>query len=239
MGFGLGGMFGSIFWKLGLSESSISGRVSLFVNVAMNVAMLGCTRALQTLAVETRVVNLERMDEGYSASAYLSSKILAETPTDAVFPFIFGTVVYFMAGLNSPLGGGLKLTRYLATLLLQAHASSAVGLMVGCLSPSMEAANLLGPAVMIISLMLSGVSSAGGLIMLCYACICMYVIPETKKFLNYSLGRTTHMPVNSAVDSSKHTHAHTHTSKCKVAAFVDVCSFVLLLPCLSLIRRIG
>ncbi|CAM9708464.1 unnamed protein product, partial [Ectocarpus sp. 13 AM-2016] len=157
MGFGLGGMFGSIFWKLGLSESSISGRISLYVNVAMNVAMLGCTRALQTLAVETRVVNLERMDEGYSASAYLSSKILAEMPTDTVFPFIFGTVVYFMAGLNSPLGGGLKLTRYLATLLLQAHASSAVGLMVGCLSPSMEAANLLGPAVMIISLMLSGV----------------------------------------------------------------------------------
>ncbi|CAN0458887.1 unnamed protein product, partial [Ectocarpus sp. 12 AP-2014] len=63
MGFGLGGMFGSIFWKLGLSESSISGRISLYVNVAMNVAMLGCTRALQTLAVETRVVNLERMDE--------------------------------------------------------------------------------------------------------------------------------------------------------------------------------
>lgn len=33
-----------------------------------------------------------------------------------------------------------------------------MGLMVGCVSPSMEAANLTGPAVMIISLMLSGVS---------------------------------------------------------------------------------
>lgn len=63
MGFGLGGMFGSIFWKLGLSERSIAGRISLYVNVAMNVAMLGCIRALQTLAVETSVVNLERMDE--------------------------------------------------------------------------------------------------------------------------------------------------------------------------------
>lgn len=29
--------------------------------------------------------------QGYSASAYLSSKILAEMPTDAVFPLIFGT----------------------------------------------------------------------------------------------------------------------------------------------------
>ncbi len=29
--------------------------------------------------------------KGYSASAYLSSKILAEMPSDAVFPVIFGT----------------------------------------------------------------------------------------------------------------------------------------------------
>lgn len=29
--------------------------------------------------------------KGYSASAYLASKILAEIPTDGVFPLIFGT----------------------------------------------------------------------------------------------------------------------------------------------------
>lgn len=63
LGFGLGGVFGSIFWKLNLSEGCIPTRVSLFVNVAMNVAMFGCVRALQTLAVEATVVNLERMDE--------------------------------------------------------------------------------------------------------------------------------------------------------------------------------
>lgn len=63
MGFGLGGIFGSIFWRLGLSEGCIASRISLFVNVAMNVAMFGCVRALQTLAAEAGVVNLERMDE--------------------------------------------------------------------------------------------------------------------------------------------------------------------------------
>lgn len=63
LGIGLGGVFGSIFWKLSLQESSIQNRVSLFVNVAMNTAMFGCIRALQTLAVERGVVALERMDE--------------------------------------------------------------------------------------------------------------------------------------------------------------------------------
>lgn len=63
LGFGLGGVFGSIFWKLGLQESSIQNRISLFVNVAMNSAMFGCIRALQTLAIEKKVVALERMDQ--------------------------------------------------------------------------------------------------------------------------------------------------------------------------------
>ncbi|CAN0073259.1 unnamed protein product, partial [Laminaria digitata] len=113
LGFGLGGVFGSVFWKLSLNESSIQNRISLFVNVAMNTAMFGCIRALQTLAVERGVVSLERIDEGYSAGAYLASKILAELPMDTVFPLIFGTTVYFAAGLNAPVGGCVKLAKFL------------------------------------------------------------------------------------------------------------------------------
>lgn len=63
MGFGLGGMFGSIFWRLPLTESSIQNRVSLFANVAINTAMFACIRTLQTLAMERPVVAIERIDQ--------------------------------------------------------------------------------------------------------------------------------------------------------------------------------
>lgn len=38
-----------------------------------------------------RVLSVSAARKGYSASAYLSSKVLAELPTDGVFPLIFGT----------------------------------------------------------------------------------------------------------------------------------------------------
>ncbi|CAM9468595.1 unnamed protein product [Discosporangium mesarthrocarpum] len=158
-GFALGGVFGSIFWMMGLEESTIQNRVSLFVNIAINVSMFSCIRALQTLAVERPVIALERMDEGYSASSYFMAKVLAEIPVDMVFPIIFGSTVYFMAGLNKPIGGFTKLAKFLGILLLQGQASSALGLMVGCLSPSSEVANLLGPAIIVVFLMLGGVHS--------------------------------------------------------------------------------
>lgn len=157
LGFGLGSVFGSVFWKLPLTQSSIQNRISLFVNIAINTAMFTCIRALQTLAVERPVIALERMDQGYSPVAYMASKILAEFPMDAVFPLIFGSTVYFAAGLNRPMGGAAKLVKFLGTLLVQAHASAALGLMVGCLSPSTEVANLAGPAIIVVFLMLSGV----------------------------------------------------------------------------------
>ncbi|CAN0133979.1 unnamed protein product, partial [Hapterophycus canaliculatus] len=48
-----------------------------------------------------------------------------------------------------------KSTRFLFSCALET-ASSALGLMVGCLSPSMEAANLIGPSLVVVSLLLSG-----------------------------------------------------------------------------------
>lgn len=67
-------MFGSIFWKLSLDEGCIGNRISLFANVAMNVGMFGCVRALQTLAVESGVVSLERMDEVRAEATFAATK---------------------------------------------------------------------------------------------------------------------------------------------------------------------
>lgn len=83
LGFGLGGVFGSIFWKLGLQESSIQNRISLFINVAMNSAMFGCIRALQTLAIEKKVVALERMDQ----VSICYSVEHEENPSVSILPF--------------------------------------------------------------------------------------------------------------------------------------------------------
>ncbi|CAM9226513.1 unnamed protein product [Chrysoparadoxa australica] len=139
----------------GKSEKAIANRVSLLVNIAMNVAMVGLLRQLQAFAVERPVISLERLDLGYSMLAYFLSKLAAELPIELIFPAVFGPIVYKMSGLNNT--SKKKLLIFEGFLVLLTQSASALGLMVGCLSPSMEVANLLGPAIVIVFLLLGGV----------------------------------------------------------------------------------
>mmetsp|Transcript_30046 Transcript_30046/g.39535 ORF Transcript_30046/g.39535 Transcript_30046/m.39535 type:complete len:673 (+) Transcript_30046:65-2083(+) len=152
----LGVVFGSIFWKLGLTETAINSRVSLIANIAINGGMSGCTRALQTFSVENPIIAAERAEEGYGAGAFFLSKLIASFPTDSVFPVIFGPIIYFMSGLHRV---PRKIAKFMSLIVLSSHANSALGLMIGCLSPSQDAANIVGPMAIVIFLLLSGVNS--------------------------------------------------------------------------------
>lgn len=162
-GLTLGGVFGSVFWGLGWKEiavaKAVSNRFSLLVNVIMNISMVGSIRALQTLAIERPIIARERRDEGYSVIPFLLAKLVAEMPSDTVFPLFLGPTVYMSAGLGSRGGTWKKFSKYMGFLMLQAQASNALGLMVGCLSPSADIATMLGPAINVVFLMLCGVHS--------------------------------------------------------------------------------
>ncbi|CAM9624068.1 unnamed protein product [Chrysoparadoxa australica] len=114
-GAALGGIFGSIFWKLGLSEASIHNRISLLVNCCINTAMMGCIRQLQLFATERPVIAAEKSDQGYSMLAYFLTKVLSELPVDMVFPLVFGPVLYKMAGLREE---GLRMGKFLGITAL-------------------------------------------------------------------------------------------------------------------------
>ena len=58
-----------------------------------------------------------------------------------------------MAGLQPNLQ---KFTRFLGALALQTLTSSALGLTIGSLCPSTEAALTMGPSVMVVFILLSG-----------------------------------------------------------------------------------
>ncbi|KAG5177387.1 hypothetical protein JKP88DRAFT_346958 [Tribonema minus] len=162
-GIALGGFFGAIFWDMGGAAGAAAGveraahnRISLAVNVCINAAMIGSIGALQTLAVEKPVVMRERLHLGYGALPYYLAKFIAELPLMVLFPLSFAPMVHGMArlGHGTFLGG---IGEFVGMVLLQTHASAALGLMVGCVSPNMDTAMVLGPALNVIFLMLSGV----------------------------------------------------------------------------------
>lgn len=98
----------------------------------------------------------ERAEEGYAASAWLAGKVIAEAPGDSVFPLLFGPIIYVMTGLHLRLE---KMAKFLTLVFLSSHANSALGLMIGCLSPSQDVANILGPALIIVFLLMSGINT--------------------------------------------------------------------------------
>ena len=153
-------VFGSIFWKLGLGQSTIQDRCGLLQVSAINAAMAALMKTITSFTAEKTIVDRERASGAYDIAPYLIGKILAESPAGAFFPLCFGAVVYPMAGLNTGETPGAekgkkvfflteKFARFAATIVVESFASSAMGLAVSAVAPSTEAAVAMGPAVMV------------------------------------------------------------------------------------------
>ncbi|KAK4779470.1 hypothetical protein SAY87_015576 [Trapa incisa] len=102
-------IFGSIFWRMGKSQSSIQDLILLILGflshhlAAINTAMAALTKTIRVFPKERTIVDRERAKGSYVLGPYLLSKLLAEIPTEAAFPLMFGTILYPMAGLNPSL----------------------------------------------------------------------------------------------------------------------------------------
>ena len=156
-------VFGSIFWKLGLGQSTIQDRCGLLQVSAINAAMAALMKTIASFTAEKTIVDRERASGAYDVAPYLIGKILAESPAGAFFPLCFGAVVYPMAGLNTGHNKGKKVffltekfARFAATIVVESFASSAMGLAVSAVAPSTEAAIAMGPAVMVMFIVFGG-----------------------------------------------------------------------------------
>ncbi|KAI7845221.1 hypothetical protein COHA_001265 [Chlorella ohadii] len=133
-------VFASIYWRMKRSQSSIQDRMGLLQVSAVGTAM---TSLIKTLNVFPR----------YGVLPYLLSKLAAELPVGALFPALFGCLVYPATGLNPK---PRRFANFLGVLVLEAVSAQALGLAVGAAAPSTEAALAIGPAVILVSIVFGG-----------------------------------------------------------------------------------
>ncbi|KAL2904733.1 ABC transporter G family member 7 [Bienertia sinuspersici] len=93
-------IFGSVFWRMGTSQTSIQDRMGLLQVAAINTAMAALTKTVGVFPKERAIVDRERAKGSYSLGPYLLSKLLAEIPVGAAFPLLFGGILYPMARLH-------------------------------------------------------------------------------------------------------------------------------------------
>ncbi|CAM6085848.1 unnamed protein product [Calypogeia fissa] len=146
-------IFGSIFWRMGLSQTSIQDRMGLLQVAAVNTAMAALTKTVNVFPKERTIVQRERTKGSYDLVPYLVSKVVAEAPISAAFPLAFGAIVYPLTRLHPSISRFLKFS---GVMTIEAFAASALGLTVGAVSPTVEAASALGPSIMTVFIVFGG-----------------------------------------------------------------------------------
>ena len=68
--------------------------------VAVYMSQSALFKTLNLFPPEKALVNVERAKGSYNVLPYFLSKVLAELPLAAVYPFVFSSIVYPMTGLQ-------------------------------------------------------------------------------------------------------------------------------------------
>nr|XP_043623654.1 ABC transporter G family member 7 isoform X2 [Erigeron canadensis] len=146
-------IFGSVFWRMGRSQTSIQDRMGLLQVAAINTAMAALTKTVGVFPKERAIVDRERAKGSYMLGPYLLSKLIAEVPIGAAFPLLFGTILYPMARLHPTLS---RFGKFSGIVTVESFAASAMGLTVGAMVPTTEAALALGPSLMTVFIVFGG-----------------------------------------------------------------------------------
>ncbi|XP_065882069.1 ABC transporter G family member 7 [Euphorbia lathyris] len=146
-------IFGSVFWRLGRSQTSIQDRMGLLQVAAINTAMAALTKTVGVFPKERSIVDRELAKGSYALGPYLLSKLIAEIPVGAAFPLIFGTVLYPMARLHPTLS---RFGKFCGIVTAESFAASAMGLTVGAMVSTSEAAMAVGPSLMTVFIVFGG-----------------------------------------------------------------------------------
>lgn len=146
-------IFGSVFWRMGRSQTSIRDRMGLLQLAAINTAMAALTKTVGVFPKERAIVDRERAKGSYSLGPYLLSKLLAEIPVGAAFPLLFGGILYPMTRLHPTLS---RFGNFCGIITVESFVASAMGLTVGAMVPSSEAAMAVGPSLMTVFIVFGG-----------------------------------------------------------------------------------
>ncbi|KAF3432222.1 hypothetical protein FNV43_RR26961 [Rhamnella rubrinervis] len=141
-------IFGSVFGEW----AGVVLEVLLLV-AAINTAMAALTKTVGVFPKERAIVDRERLKGSYALGPYLLSKLLAEIPIGAAFPLMFGAVLYPMARLHPALS---RFGRFCGIVTVESFAASAMGLTVGAMVPTTEAAMAVGPSLMTVFIVFGG-----------------------------------------------------------------------------------
>jgi ABC-type multidrug transport system ATPase subunit/ABC-type multidrug transport system permease subunit len=145
----IAGMYSSV----GYSQTAIGNRTGLLFVMVINQGFNALMAVLNVFPKEKLIVSRERSAYAYDTLSYFAAKYICELPLNVLPATIFGTIIYWIVGLNDAPG---RFGVFVGVLMLEAATSVALGLTVSACAPSVEAATNFGPLTLIVSLLFGG-----------------------------------------------------------------------------------
>jgi ABC-type multidrug transport system permease subunit len=133
------------------SQSSIRDREGLLFIICNNQSFTNSISVLNAFPKEKIIVNRERSSGAYDTFSYCTAKFFAEIPINLFPSFIYGTIVYWLAGLNPD-----RYVYFILIVLLLASTAISMGLAVSAVSPNTDVANAVGIPFTIIAVVFGG-----------------------------------------------------------------------------------
>jgi len=145
-------IYGGIY-SLGDTQSSIQDRFGLLSLVAIGAGNLAIASTIRTFPKEKTIVQADRAKQLYGVGPYFLSKVVAEAPLSALLSAMGGVLLYPLVGLQRKPD---KFFNFLLTLVLEGFASGGLGLFLGAVAPSTDAALAMFPPLLVLMIIFNG-----------------------------------------------------------------------------------
>jgi len=146
-------ILGLIYLRLGDSQQSIQDREGALFFIVVNIGFSPLMLAAAVFPPERTIFIREHSMGCYSTMAYYWSKILAETPFQLVFPFVFSAIIYWMLGLQAHAD---KFFIFVSCLVAVSYTGYGLGMTLCAGAPTVAVAMALTPMVGIPLMLLAG-----------------------------------------------------------------------------------
>jgi len=145
-------IYGGIY-SLDLSPKSAQDRIGLLSLVIIGGTNMGLAGTIRTFPKERKIVMEEQAKSLYSIFPYFVSKLLADVPVVIAFSLLFGCLIYPCVGLQHDTK---KAAIFICFATLNALASSGLGLLLGSVASSTDAALAMYPPIIVLSVIFNG-----------------------------------------------------------------------------------
>eukprot|EP00183_Erythrolobus_madagascarensis_P001359 CAMPEP_0185850942 /NCGR_PEP_ID=MMETSP1354-20130828/4874_1 /TAXON_ID=708628 /ORGANISM="Erythrolobus madagascarensis, Strain CCMP3276" /LENGTH=740 /DNA_ID=CAMNT_0028551673 /DNA_START=159 /DNA_END=2381 /DNA_ORIENTATION=+ len=146
-------LVGIVWFQMDPVETTITDRIGLLFFTTVFWGFTSMFQALYALPTERSVIAKDRASGSYAMSAYFLAKTSVELPIELVYPLMYSTAVYWMAGLNPAFW---RFVVFVIVLLTTVLAAQSMGLFVSALVMDIKRGQVILTCFMLGSMLVGG-----------------------------------------------------------------------------------